>query len=113
MILFSPQSVEAMLRQMMSVALAGLLADKAINGIGAGEPMGYVTATPSSGGPGIQVTRNTSAHIYSEDILAMDMAFKDAGNGVWLINHNCKTEIRSLYTVMGLSGQPLLSLIHI
>jgi HK97 family phage major capsid protein len=107
MILFSPQSVEAMLRQMMSVALAGLLADKAINGIGAGEPMGYITATPSSGGPGITVTRNTASHIYSEDVLAMDMAFADRGNGVWLINHNCKTEIRSLYTVMGLSGQPL------
>jgi HK97 family phage major capsid protein len=107
MILFSPVSVEAMLRQMMTVALAGLLADKAINGTGSGEPKGYITATPSSGGPGIQITRNTAAHIYSEDILAMDMAFKDNGRGVWLVNHNCKSEIRSLYIAMGNAGQPL------
>ncbi len=107
MILFSPVSVEAMLREMMSMALTGLLADKAINGIGAGEPMGYITATPSSGGPGISVTRNTASKIDSDDVFAMDLAFYDRGSGVWLANHNCKTELRKLHMVIGLSGVPI------
>jgi HK97 family phage major capsid protein len=107
MILFSPVSVEAMLREMMGMALTGLLADKAINGIGAGEPMGYITATPATGGPGITVSRTTASHIESDDVLAMDLAFYDRGKGVWLANHNCKTELRKLHIVIGFSGVPL------
>lgn len=107
MIMFSPTSIEAMLRQMMSEALVGLLADKAINGTGSGEPMGYIVATPSSGGPGVQVTRDTASHIYANDILAMDMAFRDRGNGVWLANHNCKTELRNLSIAAGTGAIPM------
>lgn len=106
MILFSPISIETVLKSMMMNALTGLLNDKAINGLGAGEPLGFLS-TMGTGGPGLVITRDTAAHIKIGDVLSMDEQFYNRGTGVWIANHNCKKELRLLHQVIGTGGVPI------
>jgi len=104
---YSPVSLESTLRSMFSDALAALLTDKIINGIGAGEPMGMLQAPCK-----IEISKETGQ---LADTIVLDnclnmlqrLPSNSRRRAFWLANNDCEPQLRKMHQVVGLSGVPV------
>lgn len=108
LITFSPVSIEAMLREMMTTALQGWMVDKFINGLGAGEPLGILNTT---GVQGIEIAKESAQiadTINIDNVMKMDARFySTVPSGIWIANYNTKIQLRKLHQVIGVAGVPI------
>jgi len=97
-------ALEAVIREGFNEEIGFRLQDSVINGTGAGMPLGIMNS-----GALVSVTRNTAAHVYAEDIIAMwSRCYSPSrSNAVWFINQDVEPELHkmSLETKTPISGQ--------
>ena len=110
MITFSPVSVEAMLKEMMTNSLSMWMVDKFINGKGSGEPLGVLSLT--DGEQGIAVAGNsgqTTDTIILDNVLNMKkQCYRNAKPTLrWIANYDTEPQLRKLHLTIGTGGVPV------
>lgn len=107
----SPISFVALLEAGFSDQFIYHLVNERLNGTGVGEFLGIMTALDStSAGPTISVSKETgqaAATIVKENIDKMRAQCWGYDKAVWLVNHDCLPQLRSLVQVVGVGGAPV------
>lgn len=108
-IMFSPVTMEGMLKDMLGSALQMWLVDKMINGKGSGEPLGIINTTGVMGLEIAKESGQTADTITLNNILDMKSRCYRGNptNLRWIANYDCEPELRKLHITIGASGAPV------
>jgi len=102
----SPISIEPLVQRLFSDALAWQLDWVALNGTGAGQPLGLINAPCLI--THAKETNQTADTIVTENILGMYSRLWSRGrpNAIWIANHNTFTQLATMAMDVGTGGAP-------
>lgn len=101
----SPISIEPLLREAFTDALAWQLDWVFLNGSGAGQPQGILNAPALI--PVAKETGQAATTIVWENIIKMYSRLWRKSSGVWFINHDCLPQLTSMGIAVGTGGVPV------